>query len=133
MSPEGTSGTANTIGKGVTIKGELRTTEDITFEGRIEGHIFCESCAVVFGPTSEVTGDVIGEDVIVCGRFQGQIVATDVVDIREGADVRAQVISRRFILDAAAKFGGRVEPQHLEAALRVAHFQQRKREAGARA
>lgn len=124
---------SNTIGKGVTIKGELRTTADITFEGQIEGHIFCESCAVVFGPTSEVVGDVIGEDVTVYGRFQGQIVATDVVDIREGADVRAHVMSRRFILDAAARFGGRVEPQHLEAALRVAHFQQRKREAAATA
>ena len=123
----------NTIGKGVTIKGELRTTEDLTFEGKIDGHVFCEDCVVVFGATSEVVGHVIGQDVTVCGQFQGQIVATDVVDIREGADVRGQVISRRFTLDAAATFGGRVEPQHLEAALRVAHFQQRKREAGATA
>lgn len=123
----------NTIGKGITITGELRTSDDLTFEGRIDGHIFCETSAVVFGPESDVTGDVIGQDVTVHGKFNGQIVATEVVDIRAGAEVKAQVISRRFILDAAARFGGRVEPQHLEAALRVAHFQQRKREAGARA
>jgi hypothetical protein len=34
-------------------------------------------------------------------------------------------VSRRFVLDGAAFFEGRVEPQHLEAALRIARFQQR--------
>jgi hypothetical protein len=34
------------------------------------------------------------------------------------------------VLDPAAFFEGRVEPQHLEAALRIARFQQRTTDAG---
>jgi hypothetical protein len=40
-------------------------------------------------------------------------------------------MSKRFILDPDAYFAGRVEPQHLEAAMRVAKFHQRKRDAAA--
>jgi len=39
------------------------------------------------------------------------------------------VVSKRFILDPAARFEGRVEPQHLEAAVRIARYQQRRRDA----
>lgn len=119
----------STLGKSIFVKGELRTSEDITIEGRVEGRIFCEDCAIVFAPTSEVAAEVLGRDITVYGRFSGQFIATDIVDIRAAADVQAQVISKRFMLDGDATFSGRVEPQHLEAALRVSKFQQRKRDA----
>jgi hypothetical protein len=37
-------------------------------------------------------------------------------------------MSKQFILHDGAHFTGRVEPQHLDAALRVAKFNQQKRE-----
>lgn len=116
-----------TIDQSLCIKGELRTTDDVTIEGRIEGHLICEGCAVVLGPTSDVSGQVLAGDVTVFGRLSGQVIATEVVDIRAEARVTAQVVAKRFILDESADFRGRVEPQHLEAALRVSRFQQRKR------
>jgi cytoskeletal protein CcmA (bactofilin family) len=82
----------------------------------------------VFVPTSNVIGDTLARDITVHGRVSGQLVATDVVDVRADANVAAQVISRRFLLEAGSRFDGRVEPQHLEAALRVAKFQQQKRD-----
>jgi len=117
-----------TIGKSISVKGEVRTTEDITIEGHIEGHILGEDCAIVFGPTSEVRGETLARDVTIHGRVSGQIVATDVVDVRADASVVAQVIAKRFLLEAGSRFDGRVEPQHLEAALRVSKFQQQKRD-----
>jgi cytoskeletal protein CcmA (bactofilin family) len=117
------------FGKSLSVKGELHTSEDITIEGRIVGHILCDDCAIVFGPTSDVTGETLARDITVFGRVSGQLVATDVVDVRADATVAAQVISKRFLLEAGSRFDGRVEPQHLEAALRVAKFQQQKRDA----
>lgn len=116
-----------TIDQSIFIKGELQLTEDVTIEGRIDGHLICEGCAVVLGPTSDVSGHVLAGDITVFGRLSGQVVATEVVDVRAEAHVTGQVISKRFILDESADFRGRVEPQHLEAALRVSRFQQRKR------
>ena len=37
----------STIGKTIHVKGELRAAEDLTLEGRIEGHVLCEEFAVV--------------------------------------------------------------------------------------
>jgi cytoskeletal protein CcmA (bactofilin family) len=120
----------STIGKTISVKGELRSGEDITIEGRLEGNLFCETGAVVLAASCEVQGDVLARDITVYGRHTGQLVATDVVDVRGESDVNGQVMSKRFILDPAARFKGRVEPQHLEAALHVAKFNQRKRQDG---
>jgi cytoskeletal protein CcmA (bactofilin family) len=119
-----------TIGRTMLLKGELRSAEDLTIEGRVEGPLVCEDCSVVLGATSEVTGDVIARDITVSGRMAGQLVASDIVDVRAEARVTGQVVSKRFILDDGAHFVGRVEPQHLDAALRVHRFNQRKRDAG---
>jgi cytoskeletal protein CcmA (bactofilin family) len=118
----------STLGKTLHVKGEIRSAEDLTVEGRVDGHVFCEDGCVVLGPTSDVHADVLARDITVHGKHSGQLVATDVVDVRADGQVSGQVISRRFILDPAAIFTGRVEPQHLDAAVNVAKFHQKKRE-----
>src|ERR1044071_264634 len=117
----------DTFGRNILLKGELRATADITIEGTIDGHVLCEDGAVVFAPGSDVKGEVLARDVTIFGTLSGQIIATDVVDVRAEATVTAQVIARRFILDPDARFKGRIEPQHLDAALSVSRFQRRKR------
>jgi cytoskeletal protein CcmA (bactofilin family) len=120
----------STLGKTLTIKGELRATEDLTIECRVIGPIHCEKSAVVVAGSADVTGNIIARDITVFGRTSGQLTATDIVDVRADASVTGHVVSRRFVLDPAAFFEGRVEPQHLEAALRIARFQQRTTDAG---
>ena len=117
------------IGKGTSVRGEVRATEDLTIEGRIEGLVLCEQHAVVVAVTAQVTGDIIARDITVFGQTAGQLVATDTVDVRAGATVKGTVVSARFILSPESTVDGRVEPQHLEAALRVARFEQKKRDA----
>ena len=117
-----------TFGPTVYLKGELRTSEDLTVEGRIDGPVLCEDGAIVVTPTGHIAGDVVARDITVFGHMSGKIIATDIVDVRPDANVTGQVISPRFVLDEAAHFAGHVEPQHLEAALRVAKYNQRKRD-----
>lgn len=114
----------------ICIKGELRTSDDLTLEGRVEGPVFCDGSLIV-APTADVSGDVIARDITVFGKFAGQLVATDFVDICADATVSGRVVTARFILDDAARFNGRSEPQMLDAALRVAKFQQQRRDARA--
>ena len=116
------------LGKTIVVKGELRSSEDLTIEGRINGSITCEGGAVVVTSDAAVTGDVIARDITVFGRSQGQLIATEVVDVRPGATVTGTAMSKQFILHEGAHFTGRVEPQHLDAALRVARFHQQKRD-----
>jgi cytoskeletal protein CcmA (bactofilin family) len=121
----------NRLGKTLVLKGELRSSEDITLEGRVDGPITCENAAVVLAPTAIVTGSIIARDITVFGRIAGQLVATERVTIRRDAEVTGQVVSKRFVLDDDALFNGRVKPQHLDAVLGIARYEQRRRDAAA--
>ena len=115
-------------GKSIVVKGELRSSEDLTIEGTIDGPLICEGCAIVIEPNANVVGDILARDVTIFGRSAGQIIATDVVDVRPEAIVRGQIVSKRFILNDGARFDGRVEPQHLDAAQSVVRYNQKKRD-----
>ena len=114
---------------GLTIKvvGEVHSTGELTIEGQVTGPVTCEDGIVTITASSVVEGDVLARDITVFGRAAGQLIATDVVDIRSEAVVAGAVIAPRFILNAGARFNGRVDPKRLEAALGVARFQQKQR------
>jgi cytoskeletal protein CcmA (bactofilin family) len=115
-------------GKTLVVKGELRSNEDITIDGRLEGSIQCEGCAVVLSASADITADILASDITILGRSAGQLTATEVVEIRDGAIVTGRVVAKRFILQSGATFNGRVEPERLDAALTVAKYKERKRE-----
>jgi cytoskeletal protein CcmA (bactofilin family) len=117
------------LGKSVRLKGELRADEDLTIEGRVEGLVWCSGCDVTIAATAEIIGDVIARDITVFGRVDGQLVATEVVDVRVGASVVGRVVSSRFILNDGARFTGQAAPQDLELVLRAAEFKQQGRHA----
>jgi cytoskeletal protein CcmA (bactofilin family) len=119
------------LGKSIVVKGELRASEDITLEGRVDGPITCEHRAVVLSPTAVVTGSIIAREITVFGQIDGQLIATDRVAIRRHARVTGQVAAKRFVLEDEAHFNGRVKPQHLDAVLGIARYEQRKRDAEA--
>ena len=119
-------------GASVVIKGEVRSSADLSVEGRVEGKIICDGLAVTLLPAADVAGDVLARDITVSGRCEGQLVASEVIDIRADADVSGRLITDRLIINDGARFNGHVEPQHLEAALRVAKFNRQKEAAGKR-
>lgn len=118
-----------TLAKSISITGELRTSDDLKVEGRIDGPLACDGAAVVISPGATVTGQIVARDITVCGCAQGQLIATGVVDVRPHAIVTGLVIARRFVLRDGASFNGRVSPQRLEAALGIARANQRQRDA----
>lgn len=116
----------STIGRHILIRGEIHAGEDLVVEGRIEGPVWCEGHALQLAPDAEVVGDIVARDVTVFGRIAGQIIGTEVVDVRPDANVTGHVFAERFILNEGARFSGRAEPG-TEVALRVARFRLEKR------
>jgi cytoskeletal protein CcmA (bactofilin family) len=114
-------------GRTIKIVGEVRATGELVIEGHVTGPILCEDGTVEIAATAVIEGDVIARDITVFGRAAGQLIATDVVDIRGGAVVAGAVIAPRLILSGDATFNGRVDPKRLDAALGVARFQQKQR------
>lgn len=107
------------------MRGEVQVIDDLTVKGRISGSIWADGLALTIAASATVTGDIIARDVTVFGRVDGSIVASEVVDVREGASVTGRILAQRLILNDGATFNGRVEPQHLDAALKVARHRRR--------
>jgi cytoskeletal protein CcmA (bactofilin family) len=107
-------------GRTIRIDGNVECVEDVLIEGRIKGHVWNNEHAVTVAPDAEVTGDIVARVITVRGAVDGTMVATGRIDIHAEARVTGRVVAPRFMLAEGAAFNGRVEPQHLDAALSVA-------------
>jgi cytoskeletal protein CcmA (bactofilin family) len=108
------------LGPSMAVRGEIRTTENLTIEGQVEGLVWNDGRAVTVASGATVTGDIIARDITVLGTVSGTMVASDVVDIRETGHVTGRVVAVRFILADGSSFTGIVQPEKLHAALQVA-------------
>lgn len=120
------------LGSSLKIKGEVRSSRDLTIECAIEGPVTCEGGAVTITASSVIAGDVVAGDITVFGRSRGKLVATEVVDVRPDATVSGTIVSPRLILHDGARFNGHVDPHRADAAVTVARFQQRRRDGTSR-
>jgi cytoskeletal protein CcmA (bactofilin family) len=107
-------------GRTIAIRGNVDCVEDVLIEGRIDGHIWNEHHAVTVGADAIVKGDIVARIITVRGEVDGTMMATGRVDIMDEARVTGRVLTHRFMLADGGTFSGKVEPQHLDTAMRVA-------------
>jgi cytoskeletal protein CcmA (bactofilin family) len=107
-------------GRTLAIRGNIECVEDVLIEGRIEGHIWNENHVVTIGADASVTGDIVARQITVRGAVEGTLMATGRVDIMDEARVVGRVLSKKLTLAEGGLFQGKAEPQHLDAALKVA-------------
>ena len=65
------------IGKSVIIKGELSGSEDLYVEGQVEGSIELWVTRLIIGPHGQVSANVTDKGVIVQGKLDGNIRASE--------------------------------------------------------
>jgi cytoskeletal protein CcmA (bactofilin family) len=104
------------IGKSVVIKGELSGSEDLTIEGQVEGKIELKENVLTIGPNGRIKAAVFAKAVIVLGEVNGNIAASEKVDIRDGGSVDGDVVSPKVAIAEGAHFRGSVDMQRKGAA-----------------
>jgi len=99
-----------TIGRGASLRGDLRTTGDIVIEGNLEGSLHAEGARVTVGREANVHADVFAQEVIVEGRLMGALRATERVELRSSAAVEGSIFARRVSIEENAVVRGKVDP-----------------------
>ena len=99
------------IGKSVVIKGELNGSEDLTVEGHVEGKIELRDHVLTIGPNGKIKAQVFAKAVIVLGEVNGNVTASEKVDIRDGGSVDGDIVSPRVAIAEGAHFRGSVDMQ----------------------
>jgi len=99
------------IGKSVVIKGELSGSEDLYVDGTVEGTIQLHGNNLVIGPNGHVHADVNAKGVVVQGKLEGNIRATDRAELRKSAVIVGDIVTQRIAIEDGAYFKGKVEIQ----------------------
>src|SRR5579863_10260499 len=76
-----------TIGKSVVVKGELSGSEDLMIDGEVEGSISLRGQTLTVGPNGRVRANIEARTVVVYGRVNGDILASERVDLRKSASL----------------------------------------------
>ena len=99
------------IGKSVVIKGELNGSEDLTIEGQVEGKIELKDHVLTIGPNGKIKAQVFAKALIVLGEVNGNVTASEKVEIRDGGSVDGDIVSPRVAIAEGAHFRGSVDMQ----------------------
>ncbi|HLI04538.1 MAG TPA: polymer-forming cytoskeletal protein [Terracidiphilus sp.] len=97
------------IGKSVVISGEVKGSEDLIVDGRVEGTVTLSECRLTIGPTASVAADLAARDVLIQGRVQGNVVASGRVELRAGCTVEGDIRALRLAVEDNAVFRGKVD------------------------
>ena len=99
------------IGKSVIIKGDLTGSEDLTIEGQVEGKIELRQNILTIGANGKIKAQIFAKVVIVQGEVQGNITATERIDIRDNGSVDGDLSSPRIAIADGAHFRGSIDMQ----------------------
>jgi cytoskeletal protein CcmA (bactofilin family) len=99
------------IGKSVIIKGELSGSEDLYVDGVVEGTIELQGNNLVIGPNGKVRASVNAKGVVVQGKLEGDIRASERAELRKTAVVVGDVFTQRIAIEDGAFFKGKVDIQ----------------------
>lgn len=99
------------IGKSVVIKGELSGSEDLYVDGNVEGKIELRNHSLILGPNGKVKADVIAKAVVIQGKLDGSVNASERVELLKSAVVTGDVTTQRIAIEEGAFLKGKVEIQ----------------------
>ncbi len=96
------------IGKGIKIKGELVGEEDIVIEGFVEGKVKLDK-SLKIGEAGIVIADINAKMVTVSGKVEGNIYASEKIELLPSANVQGNLFSTKIVISEGANFQGKID------------------------
>ncbi len=97
------------IGKSVSIKGNIFSQEDLTIDGEVEGSVELKEHRLTVGPNGRVQAGVKAREIVVLGTINGNVEATEKIDIRKEARLVGDIKTARIVIEDGAYFKGSID------------------------
>lgn len=97
------------IGKSIIFKGDLTGDEDLEIEGSIEGRIDLPKNQLTIGSHGRVKAEVQAKAVVVVGRVNGNVTASERLEIQTSGVVEGDIRAPRLLIQEGAVVNGAVE------------------------
>jgi len=98
-----------TIGRSITIRGDVTGDEDLVIQGRVEGSVDLKQHAVTVGAEGQVKASITGRVVVIEGKVVGNVTAHERIVLRSTASVQGDISAPRVVLEDGARFRGGVD------------------------
>jgi cytoskeletal protein CcmA (bactofilin family) len=100
---------AKARGSTLVITGDLTASEDLTFEGRIDGTISLPDHVLTIGAEAQVSAQLTARVVVLQGTLTGNVSAFDRMEIKASGRMEGDLISPKVQIADGATFRGRLE------------------------
>jgi len=97
-----------TIGPSMTVKGEIRSREELLVDGEVEGLLESQSLLTV-GPNGKVRANIKAREVVIFGSVRGDVEVTEKIAIREQGSLIGNIKSAGISIDDGAYFKGSID------------------------
>ena len=95
----------NSLVQGTVVEGDIHCKSDIRIDGTIKGSLNCEA-KVIIGPTGAIEGSVNCKNAVIEGRFEGDIIVSERLDVKEKANVNGNIQYGKLVVQPGAVFVG---------------------------
>jgi len=105
----GIPGESATIGRSITIRGDVTGDEDLYIQGRIEGTVDLKQHNVTVGPEGRVKANIKARMVTIEGEVDGDVRGQEQVALRSASKVNGDIVAPRVVLEDGATFLGSID------------------------
>ena len=104
ITQEGTS-----IGRSVTIKGDIHSEEDLLIDGQVEGTLDLGQHRLVVGPNAHIRANITAREVEVQGVVDGNVEAVERITLRKDSKVVGDLKMAAVVIEDGASLNGRID------------------------
>jgi cytoskeletal protein CcmA (bactofilin family) len=113
------------IADDIEITGSIKCSNNIQFDGKLNGDMSCNGTAVI-GQGASIRGNITVDSVTVLGQVNGNIAAKDRIELKSAARVNGDIKARRLTVEDGVTFIGKSEVNPATSAAAAALAQERK-------
>ena len=89
------------------VKGEFVSKGILRVDGRVTGKL--EADQVILSRSAFMQGDILAKCIIVDGKVEGNLRATDLLEIKAEGKVKGEIFTQKLSVEDGAEFNGRIE------------------------
>jgi len=97
------------IGRALRIEGRIVSDENLTIDGQIEGTIEVGEHNLTIGAGATVKADLTARTIAVSGTVNGNLTASERIDLSGSATVFGDIATPRLVMDDGAVVKGKVQ------------------------
>ncbi len=108
MSTTPNANSKNVLNSDVEIKGSLKFTGELTFDGKLDGDITSEGTLNV-GDNAVVKGNLNVNSVVLRGKINGNVTAREKIEIKAKTELFGDIQAAKLVIEEGVTFVGKSE------------------------